>query len=137
MAGSTAQYGTGFRAVVTINTTTYSNAKYFNLPDPSADVVKVKHLGGLAVLPDGRSDFGKIVVSIPQDGSALLVDSNSGTGAPNYYSVAVACQTGSLSGRTFTATSAYCTKDGGGNLKRGDTVDRMLEFEETQEGVWS
>lgn len=136
MAASTAGWGTGWLAVVTIGSTTYSKAKYFTLPKPTSKTVKIEHLGGLDKQPDGRDDFGKIVVEIPEDFAARLVDSNSAT-TPGYFAVSVACVQGPMSGHTCAATSTYCISDGGGGLKRGDGTSRMLEFDLLQDAVWT
>ncbi len=124
-----AVYATGYKSVVTIASSSYSQAKYFNLPEATAGVVNIQHLGGFVKQPDGRTDFGKVVISIPQDGSGLLVDTT--------VTVVVAPTQGALTGKTYTNTSAYCTKDTGGNLVRGASVDRILEFELLQDGTWT
>ena len=139
MAENTSKYGTGYLGQVTITgtggstfpATTYKQAKMVKFPTGSAKTVKIEHLGGFTVQPDGRDSYGDIELTIPNDGAASFLDPAVPTVAPFSYTIAflVAAGTGALAGKTGTATLCLPTKDDQGQAARGSSIDRKLTFE--------
>lgn len=135
MAAVVTPYLNGYLAIVTINGNTYAKSKAFELPDSEARTIKTFHNGGLQITPDGRASFGMVRVTIPQDGSANLVDT-----LLSALVVVIPAQPatgGIIHTWTAAASSAYVTKDSGGKVERGNTVDRVIEVELNADGVWS
>ena len=114
---STAKYTTGKDAVVTIGTTSYAQAKVFELPSEEAGVVNIPHCGGFQKVPDGLTDFGRFRIVLPEDGSATRVNTTITT-----FSVQLTYPDAST--KTCSCSSVYCTKDGGATGQRGSSVDR-------------
>lgn len=125
MAASTAIYATGRACTVSIGGTTYTNAKVFECPVQQAGVVNITHLGGFQKVADGRTDFGRIVVTIPEAGQASIVDTT------------VAVELQDLNSKDYVNNTCYCVEDGGAVAQRGQSADRRLVFECLDDGDWN
>jgi hypothetical protein len=125
MADSSYDYKSGLAAVVAIGSTTYPKARSIQLPEETAAVTTVEHLGGITNIAEPVTDFGQIVVEIPEDGQ----DSLNGTTAT------VVVTLTSLT-RKLTATNAYCISDSRANVQRGGMF-RRVTFKCMTAGVWA
>src|ERR1017187_2765202 len=117
-------YSTGYKCVALIQGTTYAYAKSLVLPAGKADTVKAKTNNGLQVIPDGRSDFGRVIVTVPQDAATPSANSYADTLIANAMTFTFAGYSAGLNGHVFTTTAnnAYCVSDTMGTAERGRTV---------------
>jgi hypothetical protein len=118
----TSTYKTGRAATVTIGSNTYTQAKVFDEPQETSAVITILHMGGLEKIADGPTDFGKIRVTIPEDGATRLTGASQNKDG-QLVSIVYA------NGGGVSCTKAYCIADGGAKAQRGSSADRDLTFE--------
>ena len=123
---NTAAYKTGYAATITIGSTSWAKAKVVNLPKQKGGVIKVPHLSGLDVVPDGTQDYGQLVVTVAEDGSANLESTTQ---------ITWICVLTAVS-KTLTGTG-YVTGDDRATAQRGNALERVITVDVDSAPTWS
>lgn len=128
LPSTSATFKTGYRGSVTINGNTYTNAEEITLPSLKYSTVKTQHLGGLDVIPEGISDYGQLVFTIPEDGGAAYARQFEADGkTPKKFAVSVTIAQLSVT----ISGNGYVIDEGGASMKRGSSLGRKITVEMT------
>jgi hypothetical protein len=126
-------YSTGYKGTILVNSTTYTNAQGFDLPDYTARTIDVFTFLGLQVLPDGIAGYGEPMFQIPigpELVGALATVSLTDTTLSALTFVAPPVTATGFAGFTWVGgtNNCYVISDSLGKVKRGSATIREVRI---------
>jgi hypothetical protein len=119
-------YKSGYNATVTLDGVLLDDAKLVNLPTDQGQSIDVQYLGGVQVVQEGRTSYGRLTLTTSQLGEDTVVSEE-----------VITCE-GDVPalGKHFSVTGNIVSVNPG-SIQRGQAIEKTVELHCNSAVVWT